>query len=166
MAYETGEPVAQGQAIGRAVTLGAISTAVAVTFFIVSRAPALVAWGWLLLILTCGQLYIGLNWARWVVGVVLVIMGCGWSYVLATSGPVPLRLDSIAFILLTLASLSAGLALLVMKQVKIFMEAQRAHQSNLSRRISQTLWVITAIVFALLLAADFMRNSDLFLALF
>jgi len=57
----------------------------------------------------------------------------------------------------TLVSLSFGLALLMMKQAKSFLEFKRTNQNALARQVLRVLWVITALSCASWIVIDFSR---------
>lgn len=150
------------QEIGRVVTVGAIGAIVTavllmmVTNVAITLAPT-TGLIYLLMLLTCGQLYIGSNWARWIVGILLVLIGAGWSYLAIISIPAAVTPFRIVYVGVAVMSVSFGLALLILRQVKHFLADQRTNRSPLARRVLQSLWVIAALGMALLIVNDVTR---------
>ncbi len=148
---------------GKVITIGAIgATLVAMLLMYYASAKmqelttllGLIA---LLLILTCGQLYAGSNWARWIVGAVLVLIGILWSYQTIRSTATPVTAFWTVHFGVALFSLVFGIAILTVRHVKHFLAHQRTNRNPFVRRLLQALWLVAGLAVAIGLVVDIAR---------
>lgn len=148
--------------IGHALTIAAIFAVLGIWALIAVSMPStnvsnplLIQVIWILLILlTCGYLYVGSNWARLIVGVGLLLIGGLWF--MWGIGPFLERptFFRIVYFGVVLIALGSGFALLVMRQVKDFLAVQRANRSRSVQRIFRVLWLVLALCVAIGLVQD------------
>jgi len=151
---------------GRIITLWAIVTIFAVTVFSLNvvkydfQLPTVLVLFELFIVLTCGQLlYMGSRWARWVIGSLLLLSGCMFTYLLLAllddSSIIPLGAP--VFVVLGTSSLVLGLFLMFSKSVSLFLDEKRTNRSVIARRTLKILWIVLLIASVVVVYNDFKR---------
>lgn len=151
---------------GRIITLWAIVTIFAVTVFSLNvvkydfQLPTVLVLFELFIVLTCGQLlYMGSRWARWVIGSLLLLSGCMFTYLLFAllddSSIIPLGAP--VFVVLGTSSLVLGLFLMFSKSVSLFLDEKRTNRSVVPRRTLKILWIVLLIASVVVVYNDFKR---------
>jgi hypothetical protein len=128
-------PICKGESMnsqfrsGRIITLWAIVTiiAVIVILLMVTRNIVLYLFG-IFIFFTCSYLYKGSRWARWVIGSLLLLIGCNVAYVLFAGWPWEegLAMGWPVFVVLGTSSMVPGLFLMFSKSVSLFLDEKRA----------------------------------------
>jgi hypothetical protein len=151
---------------GRIITLWSIVIIFAVTVFSLNvvkydfQLPTVLVLFELFIVLTCGQLlYMGSRWARWVIGSLLLLSGCMFTYLLfallADSSIIPLGAP--VFVVLGTSSLVLGLFLMFSKSVSLFLDEKRTNRSVVARRTLKILWIVLLIASVVVVYNDFKR---------
>jgi len=151
---------------GRIITLWAIVTIFAVTVFSLNvvkydfQLPTVLVLFELFIVLTCSQLlYMGSRWARWVIGSLLLLSGCMFTYLLFAllddSSIIPLGAP--VFVVLGTSSLVLGLFLMFSKSVSLFLDEKRTNRSVVARRTLKILWIVLLIASVVVVYNDFKR---------
>ncbi len=141
---------------GRVLTLAAIATALAIGVFLhrQSTFPSI-----LLIITICIHLYFGSKWARWTIGVLLLVAGIGWSYRFLVSQPASLHPLVLATAALAVASLVSAAVLIFSKKVPVFLKHQRLHEPAWASGAMRVLWIIIILWAGTLVVMDLYRVS-------
>ena len=145
---------------GRIIVLASIASIVGLNAFIflLSKSIRLSEYlYWALILLICCQLYIGSIWAKWVIGLILIIFGVYDIYKLLPPNNIILNPVLIFSILLTIIFLVSGIGLISSKSVLAFLSEQFSNRNILVIRVLKALWILLLMGFLILFYQDITR---------
>jgi hypothetical protein len=106
-----------------------------------------------LILIIALHLYYGFNWAKWVIGCLLLASGLFMTYL---SIAAPTRWSSVLIVVI-LILLAIGLMLLLSRAASDFLGHQRSNRTIVVSRVLKGSWVLLLIVFVIQAFADVWR---------